>query len=402
MTERSISAFARARARARAPLDRPAALGQLEVERGTKMLASLTILVTCAAAVLASDDSERAPPHTHPVPAPKPRPWESIGSIDVGTLENTIFWWAKKTYVLENIGCGYADHAGKWFPEYANHSYARVRDFTTGTVVSNISSSIGFGFLNAFPDYDHNRLWLFGTPADRCHGNCGACTGASCPGLPSCLSVQSWWTSEAVPKSFETAVAIPKGAKGLPHTYNQGVSRVRVPGPGMPPHGYVMISEGDPFFINNDPDGNLTAAGAGWTYPDQHKHPGGSGGVSMQWAADSSDPTKPGWYYSVTGGSSVGLARSRDLKVWDSHGYNVVMSNEANATLKGEYQVRIHCVRKTPLFSLPYENLGLRLGNWTDKRAALPLQIAPYNGFPESAARKGFTAMADPANWDKW
>ena len=38
-----------------------------------------------------------------------------------------------------------------------------------------------------------------------------------------------------------------------------------------------MISEGDPFFINNDPDGNLTAAGSGWTYPEQHPHPGGSG-----------------------------------------------------------------------------------------------------------------------------
>ena len=113
------------------------------------------------------------------------------------------------------------DHAGAWFPEYANHSYARVRDFITGTVVANISSSIGFGFLNAFPDYDHGRLWLFGTPADRCHGNCGACTGPSCPGRPSCTSIQSWWTSESIPTSFDTAVAIPAGTKNLPHTFNQ-------------------------------------------------------------------------------------------------------------------------------------------------------------------------------------
>ena len=110
-------------------------------------------------------------------------------------------------------------------------------------VVANISSTIGFGFVNAFPDYDRNRLWLFGTPADRCHGNCGGCTGASCPGRPSCTSIQSWWTSLPVPSSFETAVAIPAGTAELKHTYNQGVARVRVPGPGMPPHGYVMISE---------------------------------------------------------------------------------------------------------------------------------------------------------------
>lgn len=130
-----------------------------------------------------------AAPHPHPVPPPVPgRPYEQVGSIDVLTMESTIFWWKNKTYVLENIGCGYADHAGKWFPEFKGHSYARVRDFSTGVVVDNISSSIGFGFLNAFPDYDHNRLWLFGTPADRCHGNCGACSGASCPGRPSCLA----------------------------------------------------------------------------------------------------------------------------------------------------------------------------------------------------------------------
>ena len=63
----------------------------------------------------------------------------------------------------------------------------------------------------------------------------------------------------------------------------------------MPSHGYVMISEGDSFFINNDLDGNLTAGGKGWTKPEQKAHPGGSGGVSMQWAEDLTDKTKPGY-----------------------------------------------------------------------------------------------------------
>lgn len=302
----------------------------------------------------------------HPVPPPTPRPYESIGSVDVNTLENTLFWWANHTYILENIGCGYIDHAGAWFPEFAGHSYARVRDFTTGAVVANISSSIGFGFINAFPDYDHNRLWLFGTPADRCHGNCGACSGAACPNRTPCTSIQSWWTSLRVPTHFDTAVAVPAGTAGLQHTYNQGVSRVRVPGPGMPHHRYVMISEGDSFFINDDPTGNLTAAGKGWFKPEQTRHPGPSGGVTMQWAVDGADPTsKHGWYYAITGGKSVGFSRSRDLKLWDD-GYHIVMSNQANLTSRGEYQ------------------------------------IAPYNGFPESAARKGFAAMAAVASWTKW
>ena len=234
------------------------------------------------------------PPHCpdgHPVPAPTPRPYESLGSIDIDTYENTIFWWGKKTYVLENIPCTYEDHAGHWpqFAAFSNHSYARIRDFATGVVVANITSTIGFGFVNSFPDYDHNRLWLFGTPADRCHGNCGACSGASCPRgadgklRPSCTSIQAWWTSLPSPTRFETAVAIPAGTTELAHTYNQGASRVRVPGPGMPHHRYVMISEPFNFFINDDPDGNLTAAGAGWKLAPGQKAPkAAGGGVSMQ------------------------------------------------------------------------------------------------------------------------
>ena len=41
-------------------------------------------------------------------------PYQKRGSIDVGTFENTIFWWKHTTYLVENINCGYADHAGTW------------------------------------------------------------------------------------------------------------------------------------------------------------------------------------------------------------------------------------------------------------------------------------------------
>jgi hypothetical protein len=46
--------------------------------------------------------------------------------------------------------------------------YARIRDFATGVVVVNISSTAGYGFISALPDYEHGTLWLFGTKADRC------------------------------------------------------------------------------------------------------------------------------------------------------------------------------------------------------------------------------------------
>lgn len=301
-------------------------------------------------------------PHGHPVPPPTQRPYSSLGSIDIGTYENTIFWWANTTYVLENIPCTYLDHAGKWFPEFTNHSYARVRELLTGRVVNNISTSIAFGFLNVFPDYDHNRLWLFGTPADRCHGNCGVCSGSTCPNhRPSCTSIQAWWTSLPEPTSFATAVAIPAGTAALTHTYNQGVSRVRVPGPGMASHRYVMISEPFTFLTNDDKDGNLTAAGAGWKLAPSVPPTGAQGGgVTMQWVADSANDTADGWYYSITGGNLVGFARSRDLITWEP--WRVAMSQAV-----GQY-----------------------------KRA-------PLNGFTEEAAAlKGWAEMAAPAHWSSW
>ena len=61
----------------------------------------------------------------------------------------------------------------------------------------------------------------------------------------------------------------------------------------------------------------------------------------------------------MTGGSSVGFARSRDLLQWEP--YHVAMSQQA-----GQYQ------------------------------------IAPYAGFAASAARKGFVNMSAHANWKLW
>ena len=64
-------------------------------------------LVAALASGLAPASARRGqcPPHCpkgHPVPPPTPRPYDSIGSIDIDTYENTIFWWAKKTFVLES------------------------------------------------------------------------------------------------------------------------------------------------------------------------------------------------------------------------------------------------------------------------------------------------------------
>ena len=65
--------------------------------------------------------------------------------------------------------CYYSQHASKWDPAYANASYARIRQFDDGSIVVNISSSIGFGFVSAFVDED-----LVSHPAVTLHAVCRA------------------------------------------------------------------------------------------------------------------------------------------------------------------------------------------------------------------------------------
>ena len=96
--------------------------------------------------------------------------WDRQGVYDMGPCESTPFWWPrdKRMYLLEGI-CfgadfdnvsGYWGHAGLWDKRYDGHSYMRIRDLKSGAVVTNITSSIGFGVPSAFVDYDHQTLWV--------------------------------------------------------------------------------------------------------------------------------------------------------------------------------------------------------------------------------------------------
>jgi len=138
-------------------------------------------------------------PHWEPL-------WTDQGSYDAVMCEGTPFWWPKdqKMYLMECVCRGpldrrgwgseygyYWGHAELWLPEYTNHSYIRIRDMESGDIVSNISTSIGFGFGAAFVDYDHEMLWIsatandrdssaprpYGPPTDHCNGSHWECNG---------------------------------------------------------------------------------------------------------------------------------------------------------------------------------------------------------------------------------
>lgn len=189
--------------------------------------------------------------------------------------------------------------------------YARIRDFANGDIITNVSSSIGFGFVSAFVD-EHpagggaSTLWLFGSECNRCPHS---------PSTPQgCIAnrtVQWWKATDATMTTYTTGVAA-----GTAKTYNVEVARVtstvqQQAAAGLPPHKYVMILEISPtlFLVNNAADGDLSS---GWVpIPGVNNDFGvSSGGPSIRFSALDL------YYYAIEGGSHVQLVRTKDFKTW--------------------------------------------------------------------------------------
>jgi hypothetical protein len=250
-----------------------------------------------------------------PETAAAPQPlYDKVGAIDVGTFENTMVYWHGALLVLENIPCSYKGHAGETDASYGNHSYARLKDFATGAVLANISSTRGFGFISAFPDYAHDTLWLFGTPADRCDGN----------GAPT--TVQSWWTNDPALQQWSTALAFdlgkathnvqvtsigPRGGAGAAERAAWSARRgARSSGSRAfaPSARYAMFLECFVFLVNDAADGNLTR---GWSVVESTAPPGGAcGGPSFTYSPEDDH------FYILTGGRTVQLFRTLNFSAW--------------------------------------------------------------------------------------
>lgn len=334
------------------------------------------------------------------VTPPPPSPYYTKqGSIDVGTFENTLFYWNQTILNVENIPCSYYGHAGIWDPSYGNHSYARIRNFFTGEIIVNISLTRTYGFISAFPDYDTGILWLFGTPADRCSGN----------GAPT--KVYTWYTNDPTLQSWNQALAFDLGKA----THNVQVTKVG-PLPGvrsttgsvhhhdepditsfggeyqrwttmreqhyqqairtndrnvLPPHRYAMYLECFTWVINNNADGNLTY---GWelltntTAPPQAP----CGGPSMRYSPYDN------YYYILTGGNQVFLYRTYDFYTWEE-------SNPSPFISPSEDDANI----------APYQNFPARAGTV----GSPPNQ---YVGVPENFPIRPYNPYWMGSNWSSW
>ena len=329
----------------------------------TAMVAGLAPLLALLLAVPAAATAATAPP---PPVTPNWRPlWDRQGVYDMGPCESTPFFWPKdkRMYLMEGI-CygsdfdnvsGYWGHAGLWDKRYDGHSYIRIRDMETGDVVTNISSSVGFGVPSAFVDYDHRTLWVSAGAYDR--ENCGSdqgqkparpgCNNSVCPWTgPSArcdvwpiikcvnktrrcdseygVGMQFMWKSTDL-KTFTRSVSdvrFDTGALGAKTAHiNVRISRVHATAahptpPNLPPHRYVMNSDSDTmrWAVNNNADGDLTH---GWiTLNSTGNKYFASGGVDA--CPSVAYVQSDGFYYTVSGGGRIRLQRSRDLVHWQS------------------------------------------------------------------------------------
>ena len=333
--------------------------------RLVRLKAILTLATIASAALNAPARSD--PLQTTPQPQAAPVA-KRLGSIDVGTFENTIFYWHGVLLNLENIPCTYWSHAGVWDSSWGNHSYARVRELNSGRVITNISLTRGYGFVSAFPDYDSDTLWLFGTPADRCSGN----------GSPT--TVQAWWTRDPALQTWNTALAFDYGSV----THNVQVTRVGpmggasaaerttwTPPAALPPHRYAMLLECFAWAITNGTDGNLTT---GWTLVRDSRAPPGApcGGPATYYS-----PTD-GHYYMLSGGNTVHLYRSTDLANWTEGSPSPFLApDEADAAV-------------APFSGFP------------DAAQTVGSPPNAFVGIPEPFPRRPFNPYWMGANWTAW
>jgi len=224
----------------------------------------------------------------------------------------------------------YWGHEELWDLAYANHSYFRIRHLDTGEVVTNITSSISFGFGTAMVDHSTGTLWVFGTPNDRSGG-----TKKPPPdGPPDSERHGVWaWSSNDLTtwQRYQTDVQW--------NGPNVNVAMV-VPGKhalpsNLPPHKYVMATEaGHTWAVNNAADGNLSR---GWiTLPASKAKGGVLACPSVIYVPED------GYYYTISGGNHIPLQRSKDLLQWTAASEMFIRASEGDVRTASDMMSSAH------------------------------------------------------------
>ena len=247
---------------------------------------------------------------------------------------------------------------------YSNSSYFRVRDMTTGAVLGNVQGSQCFAYGSMVVDPVLQRAWVFGSERDLCKNpglggcsqNCSACKpywqGRSSVGN----GVRAWWSDDLATWHTAAAPAVmfpdypfntdvtPVVNKSLLTRADGGRAIVDIAAlrpadlANAEPLNFVMVSENGRVVTHSHPDRNLST---GWSFFGSCGRTDTDGVGEDAVAAGTTPSTacahppcdqpdcgfgacpavhygeEDGFFYVISGGREISLARTRDLTTWE-------------------------------------------------------------------------------------
>eukprot|EP00729_Bicosta_minor_P003472 gene3472-22402_t len=336
------------------------------------------VLLVGARGVL--QDGDRVTGSPPPPPNWKPN-WENTGvytSAPWHAAESTPFRFQGSMYVMESVEGG----GGYFNTSQEGGSFFRIADLHTGTVLVNVSESIGHAFFSAVVDDARGVVWVFGAAHHRGWDNKGPCDDNSAHGgAPAAGCYVGVWNSTDLLHWSKTAksVIFPGGN----YTQNNDVTLVRPEyddweakhGALLPRHQAAMALEaeasksegGGGFFstaINIGTDGDLSRS-ADWIILYSNNTEKDYRTPEHACPALRYDPERGDYY--LTGGGEVqqGPYRSTDLSKWTTSPLQPLTDNavnlaryNTNKTLVSTYDGKIGPFMTEKWASLSNEELG--------------------------------------------
>jgi len=298
----------------------------------------LCILVCGATAERASRISLSARNTSAHSPAAVNVPITKLGTYDYMTYESSPLVFNGALLMFESMAEASPQWAGHWDPRFVNCScYYRMRDLMSGRVIVNITETCNHAFGAALvvsnavgldTVYIFGTPWIrYGSPRNHRRGDVewdGPCNNNNC-------TVDAFWSSD--PKLVMWNARFP-AARPVKLVYNNDVTHISAPSTAvararssdaaLPPHQWIMAIEAGvrtEFALSNSSDPTDPEA---WTFLDPSVYilPQFGIGDIGQCPSIRYDPAT-GWYYVLTGGNTIRVLRTADLRNWtlaNNHG----------------------------------------------------------------------------------
>ncbi len=259
--------------------------------------------------------------HAGVATGPGPSAVQKLGLYEYFVDESTPVVYNGRMVMFESIVRSSPEWAGNWIPAFANCScYYRVRDIIKGVVLTNITETCDHAFGSALvtAGASGQTFWVFGTPWIRDNvftgtaGWSGPCSQGDC-------SVNVFWSTDPQLQSWQAGPGAPL-AKGLV-VYNNDVTPVsaspsRQQAAGLPPHQWVMAIETGAEYTNFLVSNNSDPTG-GWTALDPTVYVVPKFGRDIGSCPSVRYVASTGYYYVLTGGNTIYILRSTNLKDWE-------------------------------------------------------------------------------------